>query len=77
MLLAGIVEPVEHEKDALNPPDIAQSAGDRVLTQKTRQLAEHDRGADSTGADRRGKLQRLAPILFDRADVDRAGNQRT
>lgn len=33
--LFGIVEPVEHEQGALDPPELAQCASDRVLTRKT------------------------------------------
>src|SRR3546814_6642274 len=38
--LVGIVEPVEHEQCALDPSNLAQGAGDRVLTRETRQLAQ-------------------------------------
>jgi len=37
--LRGIVEPVEHEQGALDPPNLAQCAGDRVLARKACQLA--------------------------------------
>ena len=74
--LVGIVEPIEHEEGALDPPDLAQCAGDRVLTRKTRQLAEHDRGGDGAGADRGGKPQRLVPNLFDRARSRMRGAKR-
>jgi len=53
--LLGIVESVEHEQGTLDPPDLAQRTGERVLTRKTGQLAQHDRGADSAGPDRDGK----------------------
>src|SRR3546814_15459871 len=41
--LVWIVEPVEHEQCALDPSNLAQGAGDRVLTRETRQLAQQDR----------------------------------
>ena len=72
-----IVEPVEHECGALDPPDLAQRASDRVLARKTRQLAQHDRSADGASADRGDKADGFFPILLDRADVDRAGDERS
>ena len=41
--LLGIIEPVEHEQDALDPPDLEQRADDGVLAGKSCQLAHHDR----------------------------------
>jgi hypothetical protein len=46
------------------------------LTRETRQLAQHDRGADSAGADRSDKPQCLVPLFLDRADVDLTGDER-
>src|SRR3546814_1122086 len=56
--------------------NLAQGAGDRVLTRETRQLAQHDRGADGAGTDRGGKAQGFVPVLLDRAEVDRPGDER-
>ncbi len=50
--LLGIVESVEHEQGALDPPDLAQRAGDRVLARITHQLAEHGRRTHRTRPDR-------------------------
>ncbi|MDG5973458.1 hypothetical protein JAGODDHD_04228 [Sphingomonas paucimobilis] len=74
--LVGIIEPVEHEQGAFDPTYLPQRAGDRVLTREARQLAEHDRGAHRAGADRGGKAQGFVPVLLDRADLDRTGDER-
>lgn len=71
--LLRIVEPVEQEQGALNPPDLAQRAGDRVLTRKACQLSQHDRCADRADPDRGGEPQRFLPVFLDRANVDRTG----
>lgn len=75
MTQISIVEPVEHEQGALDPPDFAQGAGDGVLARIAGKLAQHHRCADGAGTDRGGKPQRIVPVLLDGAQIDRSGNE--
>ena len=73
----GIVEPIEHEHGALDAPDLAERACDRVLAGIASELAHHHRCTDGASMDRGGKPQRLVPVLLDGAQIDRSGNERT
>ena len=74
--LLGIVEPVEHEQGALDPPDFTQCAGDGVLARIAGELAQHHRCADGASTDRGSKPQRLVSVLLGGANIDRAGDER-
>lgn len=41
-----VIEPVEHEQGAFDPPDLAQGAGDRILAWIASELAQHHRCAN-------------------------------
>jgi hypothetical protein len=75
-----VLQPVEHEDRAFEPPDLAQRQCQAVLARIGGQLAQHRRGGDGPGPDRGGKPQQFVPmrgcmVVRDRI-ADHAGKQR-
>lgn len=71
----GIVEPVEHEQGALDPLDLVQRAGDRILARIAGKLAQHNQRPDGVSPDGGGEPQRLVPVLINGADVAGPGDE--
>ncbi len=75
-----ILQPVEHEDRAFKPPDLAQRQRQAILPRIGREPAQHCRGRDGSGSDRRGEPQQFVPmrgcvVVCDRI-ADHAGEQR-
>lgn len=50
-----IVRPVEHEQGSLDPPDLSQAPGDRVLSRVAGEFLQHDGGRDDASLDGGGQ----------------------
>ena len=71
-----ILDPVEGEQRALQPPKLAQRRGDAVLPRIGGELAHDQRGGHGAGADRGGDAQDFRPMGADQGDIDAPGDQR-
>ena len=69
-----LADPVEREKRALEPSQLAQRGGNSVLSRIRRELAHDHRGRHRAGADRGNDPQDLGPVRPDQGDVDAASD---